>query len=49
MATQTGKTLRDMAEVADLVYSLLPARQTIHEATIYTSLHTQMQPLTQEL
>jgi hypothetical protein len=49
MATQTGKTLSEMAEVADAVYSLLPARPTIHEATVDGSLHTQIQQLTHEL
>jgi len=49
MATQTGKTLPDMAEVADSVFSLLPTRHTIHEATVDASLHTQMQQLTKEL
>ena len=49
MATQTGKTLADMAEVADSVYSLLPARPTIHETTRDASLHTHIKQLTQEL
>jgi hypothetical protein len=40
MATQSGKTLPDMAEVADAVYSLLPTRPTIHETTTDASLHT---------
>jgi hypothetical protein len=48
MATQSGKTLPEMAEVADAVYSLLPTRSTIHETTD-ASLHTQIQCLTQEL
>ena len=43
MATQAGKTLPDMAEVADSVYSLLPARPTKHEATVNASLHTQIE------
>jgi hypothetical protein len=33
MATQTGRTLSDMAEVADTVYSLLSVRPAVHEAT----------------
>lgn len=49
MATQSGKTLPEMAEVADSVYSLLPTRPTIHETTIDASLHTHIQRLTQEL
>jgi hypothetical protein len=49
MATQTGKTLPDMAEVADSVYRLLPSRPSIHEATVDASLHTQIQQLTREL
>jgi hypothetical protein len=49
MATQTGQTIADMAEVADRVYSLLTARPTIHEATVDTSLHTQTQQLSPEL
>jgi hypothetical protein len=39
MATQRGKTLPEMAEVADAVYSLLPTRPAIHETTD-ASLHT---------
>jgi len=42
MATQTGKTLPDMAEVADSVYRLLPARPSIHKVTLDASLHTQI-------
>jgi hypothetical protein len=49
MATQSGKTLSEMAEVADAVYSLLPARPMIHEATTDASLHTHIQQQTQEL
>lgn len=49
MATQTGKTLPEMAEVADSVHSLLPARTRVHEATVDAGLHTQIQQLTQEL
>ena len=49
MATQTGKTLHEMAEVADAVYSLLPTRPTIHETSRDASLHTRMEKLTQEL
>jgi hypothetical protein len=48
MATQSGKTLPEMAEVADAVYSLLPSRTAIHETTD-ASLHTHIQRLTQEL
>jgi hypothetical protein len=46
MATQTGKPLSDMAEVADTVYSLLPGRLSVHEATSDLSLATQLQQLT---
>jgi len=49
MATQAGKTLPEMAEVADAVYSLLPARPTIHETTTEVSLHTHIQNLTQQV
>ena len=49
MATQTGKTLPDMAEVPDAVYSLLPTRPTIHETTTDANLHTHIQKLAQEL
>jgi hypothetical protein len=49
MATQTGKTLSDMAEVANSVFSLLPTHHTIHEAMVDASLHNQIQQLTQEL
>jgi hypothetical protein len=49
MATQTGKTLLDMAEVADAVYSLLPTRPMIHETTTDSILHTHIQQLAQEL
>jgi hypothetical protein len=46
MTTQTGKTLPDMAQVADSVYSLLPARPTKHEEAVDASLHIQIQQLT---
>ena len=49
MTTQTGKTLHEMAEVADAVYSLLPTRPTIHETSRDASLHTRIEQLTQEL
>jgi hypothetical protein len=49
MATHSGKTLPEMAEVADAVYSLLPTHPTIHETTTNASLHTHIQQLTQEL
>ena len=49
MATQTGKTLPDMAEVADSVYRLLPARPSIHEVALEASLHSQIQQLIHEL
>ena len=49
MATQTGKTLHDMAKVADAVYSLLPTRPKIHETSRDASLHIHIEQLTQEL
>ena len=49
MATQTGKTLPDMAEVVDSVYRLLPARPSIHEVALEASLHSQIQQLIHEL
>jgi hypothetical protein len=53
MATQTDKTLAEMAEVADTVYSLLPARATIHavkqQEAVDDSLHGQMQKMALEL
>lgn len=48
MATQTGKPLSDMAEVADTVYSLLPGRLSVHEAASDASLATQLQQLSLE-
>jgi hypothetical protein len=42
MATQTGKTLTDMTEVAETVFSLLPGRPAIREVVADTNLHTQM-------
>ena len=49
MATQAGKSLSDMAEVADTVYSLLPARPAVHEAVSDASLMVQLQQLTLDL
>ena len=49
MATQAGKSLSDMAEVADTVYSLLPACPAVHEAASDASLMIQLQQLTLDL
>jgi hypothetical protein len=52
MATQTGRTLPDMAEVADTVYSLLSVGPAVHKAkqeeAVDASLQAQMQNLTRE-
>jgi hypothetical protein len=45
MATQTGKTLSDTAEVADTVFSLLPGRPAIREVVADSTLHAQLQQL----
>jgi hypothetical protein len=49
MATQKGQKLTDMAEVADSVFSLLPARHVPQEATGDASLHTQILQLTRQM
>jgi hypothetical protein len=48
MATQAGKPLSDMAEVADNVHSLLPARPSVNEAASDANLTRQLQQLTRE-
>jgi 3-hydroxyisobutyrate dehydrogenase-like beta-hydroxyacid dehydrogenase len=48
MATQTGKTLTDMAEVADTVFSLLPAHSAIHEVVADANLQAQLQQLSRD-
>jgi hypothetical protein len=40
MATQTGKTLTDMAEVGDTVFSLLPGHSAIYKVMVGANLQT---------
>jgi hypothetical protein len=45
MATQTGKTLTDMAKVADTVFNLLHGHSAIHEVVAGANLQAQLQQL----